>query len=345
MSNLRLLLLLLIIPLVFSPLVIFLTKSVDQSIGMFWDTITFILVFVTPFSAYFASANNKIYMNSKSIELKFNFLKEAFLFSAFMGTTLGFVAIWFGTGGSDKEVGLLWIMLGHSMAVALITDAYGIAYYFSSTLLQNILEKKSDLQDKVTSKFHSNKPLSFIFLIIPLIIYALCIMLISGEFEINFYNIFSIYGNIIVFFLFIFFVIGSLLVGPNFKIIIKSYLNMALEIHELIDTITDLKNLSRLMSIVTGIITIMCLVVGGWLFASDHLDINHAFQLIPLIFSISIVCILYIRTFIFRLNLDLVELNHVQIDSDKYFIFKYCLPTYIVIQIVNGFGFLIMIFK
>ena len=345
MSNLRVFFLLLIIPLIFFPLFFFLAKSADGRVGMFWDVISLIVVFVTAFSVYFASANNKIYMNSKSIELKFNFLKEAFLFSAFMGTTLGFVAIWFGTGGSDKEVGLLWIMLGHSMAVALITDAYGIAYYFSSTLLQNILEKKSDLQDKVTSKFHSNKPLSFILLIIPLIIYALCIMLISGGFEINFYNIFSIYGNIIIFFLFIFFVIGSLLVGSNFKIIIKSYLNMALEIHELIETITDLKNLSRLMSIVTGIITIMCLVVGGWLFASDHLDINHAFQLIPLIFSISIVCILYIRTFIFRLNLDLVELNHVQIDSDKYFIFKYCLPTYIVIQIVNGFGFLIMIFK
>jgi len=80
MSNLRLFFLLLIIPLVFFPLLIFLTKSVDKSAGMFWDFISLMIVFVTAFSAYLASANNKIYMNSKSIDLKFNFLKEAFLF-------------------------------------------------------------------------------------------------------------------------------------------------------------------------------------------------------------------------------------------------------------------------
>ena len=76
-----------------------------------------------------------------------------------------------------------------------------------------------------------------------------------------------------------------------------------------------------------------------------HLEINHAFTLISFLFSIYVLCILYIRTFIFRLNLELVELNHILIDSDKYFIFKYTLPNYIVIQIVSGFGFLIMIFK
>tara|TARA_B110001454_G_C12680241_1_gene417710 strand:- start:86 stop:1120 length:1035 start_codon:yes stop_codon:yes gene_type:complete len=344
MSNLRLFLLLLIIPLVFFPFVFFLAKSAEYRLGIFWDVVSFTIVFVTAFSVYCASANNKIYMNSRSIELKFNFLKESFLYSAFMGTTLGFVGLWAATGGSE-EGGYIWMMLGHSIAIALLTDAYGIGYYFSSTLLQNILEKKSDLQDKVTSKYHSNTSLSFILLIMPLIIYALCIFLLSSNPDIDFDYIFTIYRNIIISFLLIFFVIGSLLVGSNFKIVIKSYFNISLEVNELIATINDLKKLSRLMSIVTGIITIFCLVVGGWLFTSEDLDINRAFELIPLIFSISIVCILYIRTFIFRLNLELVELNHMQIDSDKYFIFKYCLPTYIVIQIVNGFGFLIMIFK
>ena len=109
--------------------------------------------------------------------------------------------------------------------------------------------------------------------------------------------------------------------------------------------IGQLQKLSRSMSIVTGLTTIFCLVVSGHLFASEHLEINHAFTIIPFIFSISILCILYIRTFIFRLNLELVELNHILIDSDKYFIFKYTLPIYIVIQVVSGFGFLIMIFK
>ena len=343
MSNLRLLLLLLIIPLVFSPLVIFLTKSIDQSIGMFWDTITFILVFVTPFSAYFASANNKIYMNSKSIDLKFNFLKEAFLFSAFMGTTLGFAMMWSDTGSG--EGGQLWMMLGFNMAVALIGDTYGIGYYFSATLLQNILGNKSNLQDKVTSKYNSNKPLTFIFLLIPLIIYGLVLIFIKTNLGIDINYLFSIYGNIIFSFLFIFFVIGFLLVGSNFKIVVKSYLNLPLDTNELTATIRDLKKLSRSMSIVTGLTTIFCLVVSGHLFASEHLEINHAFTLISFIFSISILCILYIRTFIFRLNLELVELNHMLIDSDKYFIFKYSLPIYIVIQIVSGFGFLIMIFK
>lgn len=343
MSNLRLFLLLLIIPLVCSPLGFFLTKSVDQHIGMFWDLISFIIVFGTAFSAYLASANNKIYMNSKSIELKFNFLKEAFLFSAFMGTTLGFVAIWSGTGGEDG--GQLWIMLGFSMTVALITDLYGIVYYFSSALLQNILEKKSDFQDKVTSKFHSNKPLTFISLIMPLSIFIFLIIFLKDIIEIDVNYIFSIYGNIIISFLFIFFVIGFLLVGSNFKIVVKSYLNLPLDTNELTATIRDLKKLSRSMSIVTGLTTIFCLVISGHLFASEHLEINHAFTLIPFIFCISILCILYIRTFIFRLNLELVELNHMLIDSDKYFIFKYSLPNYIVIQIVSGFGFLIMIFK
>ena len=343
MSNLRLFFLLLIIPLVFFPLLIFLTKSVDKSAGMFWDFISLMIVFVTAFSAYLASANNKIYMNSKSIDLKFNFLKEAFLFSAFMGTTLGFAIMWSDTGSG--EGGQLWIMLGYSMAVALITDTYGIGYYFSATLLQNILEKKSDLQDKVTSKYNSNKPLTFIFLLIPLIIYGLVLIFIKTNLGIDINYLFSIYGNIIFSFLFIFFVIGFLLVGSNFKIVVKSYLYLPLDTNELTATIHDLNNLSRVMSIVTGLTTILCLVVSGYLFASEHLEINHAFTLISFIFSISILCILYIRTFIFRLNLELVELNHMLIDSDKYFIFKYTLPIYFVIQIVSGFGFLIMIFK
>ena len=130
---------------------------------MFWDLISFIVVFGTAFSAYLASANNKIYMNSQSIDLKFNFLKEAFLFSAFMGTTLGFAIMWSDIG--SEEGGQLWIMLGYSMAVALITDTYGMGYYFSTTLLQNILGNKSNLQDKVTSKYNSNKPVTFIFLL------------------------------------------------------------------------------------------------------------------------------------------------------------------------------------
>ena len=106
-----------------------------------------------------------------------------------------------------------------------------------------------------------------------------------------------------------------------------------------------LKKLSRLISILIGLNTLIGLVVGGWLFGSKNLHINYAFSFICIQFYISTIFIMYLRTFIFRLNLDLVESNYLHIENDKYFIFKYTLPIYFVIQVVSGFGFLIMIFR
>ena len=86
MSNLRLLTLISVAPLLFIFVAFFLAQSVSWGIGMFWDAISLLVVVFFTWLFYFASANNKTYINSRSKDLKFNYLKEMFLFSSFHNT-------------------------------------------------------------------------------------------------------------------------------------------------------------------------------------------------------------------------------------------------------------------
>ena len=69
------------------------------------------------------------------------------------------------------------------------------------------------------------------------------------------------------------------------------------------------------------------------------------FMFIYFSFVISLIYLMFLRAFLFRLNIELIEKNQLSIDSDKYFIFKYCMPLYISMWIAIGFSFLILFFK
>ena len=349
MSNLRLLFLILIAPSLF----IFLPITLGQSIGlgshMLLDpTSLFIIIFLTCL-LYFAGANNKTYFNFHSIELKFNFLKEMFLFSAFFGTSFGIAFMWYGfTGEVNSESGAAWANLGSNMAVAILCDSYGLLFYFGTLLVKYVLEKKFEFQDRVTNRIKSNKFISLLMLLVPFIIVYLIFILLFASVDSNFNSFFGIFGKLFLSYFLIILCSSIFLIGSNFHVIIKSFLNADLELSEVVNTITSLKRFCRLIFLSLSINTLLSTVSAGTIFAyasETAIDINYIFSYIILIFSFSTFFLIYLRTFIFRLNLDLIEMNHIQISSDKYFIFKYVVPNYLLIHLISAFGFLIMIFN
>ena len=63
-----------------------------------------------------------------------------------------------------------------------------------------------------------------------------------------------------------------------------------------------------------------------------------------MVLMISFIFMIITRLFMHKLNLSLAELNHVKIDHDKYYIFKYCIPLMIVSFLMSAFGILIAFF-
>ena len=346
MSNIRLLFLILIAPCVYICTIFFIAQSIGFHTGIFWDFVALIIVLVIPYSLYFAGANNKTYINTKSKDLKFNYLKEMFLFSAFFGTSLGISYMWYSiTNISNSDSGEAWANLGSSMAIAILTDSYGFMYYFGTSLVQYFLEKKSEIKDKVTNRVQSKKIVSLLLLLVPFIITYFTFYLFLNNDNLSLIVFIAESGKLFLSYIFVIIFLAVLLVGSNFNIVIKSFLNNALEVNEVVETISCLKRLCRLIFISTAFNTLISTVSAGAVFVMNGIDMNYVFTYILLIFSLSTLIIIYLRTFIFRLNLDLVEMNHMQIDSDKYFIFKYIVPIYLLIHLLSGFGFIIMIFN
>ena len=109
------------------------------------DQISGIIVFILPMFFYFSAANNKTFLNKEALSLKINYLKEIFLLVAFTGTSIGLTGIWarFGIGQRSVEfTGDMWMTLGLSIGVCIVTDLYGLLGYLSSSITENILVRK-----------------------------------------------------------------------------------------------------------------------------------------------------------------------------------------------------------
>ena len=349
MSNIILLLIIFILPIIFIPTFHFIANTTGFSVVMFADLASWFIVFLSTLCFYLSTANNKTFFNKKSVNLKFNFLKETFLFTAFIGTFIGLSAIWQSyriESGSSEFTGEMWVYLGLSIGVCLVTDLYGILGYLSTSIIGSILKRKSDLEKKITIKYDSNPYLSLIFLIIPILIFSGgFILAYSNTGDIPFSNYFSNYVYISLFSVLI--LLTALIVGSNFNVVLKSFLNKFLDIIEINNAIDSLKRLCRIILITCGLIFIASIVLTAFSFGTDNYFnvMSNNLSMISSYIAFSLIFVVILRTFIFRLNLDLIEQNHISIDSDKYFIFKYCLPMYISMHIVSGFAFIIMIFK
>ena len=120
----------------------------------------------------------------------------------------------------------------------------------------------------------------FSLMFIPLIILSMAINLAMSNTSVTINSFLSNFGEIIITYIFILLLCSIMLIKSNFKIIIKSFMNNILEDYEIVETINLLKKLSRLISILTGLNTLIGIVVGGWLFGSKNLHINYAFSFI-----------------------------------------------------------------
>ena len=157
MSNIILLLIIFVLPIIFFPAFYFTANATDMPVIIFMDGVSVIIVFLSTLCFYLSSANNKTYFNKESINLKFNFLRETFLFTAFTGTFIGLSAIWQSfkiASGSSEFTGDMWVHLGLSIGVCLVTDLYGIFGYLSSLIMESILKRKSNVENKITNNLN-----------------------------------------------------------------------------------------------------------------------------------------------------------------------------------------------
>ena len=347
MSALRIFLSIMFLSLFFMPLPIIGINVIKLRPGALLDIVSFILVFGSTLFFYTATANQKIYLTKQSINIKLNFIKEMFLINAMIGTSVGLCFMWFGTTKPIPEGlndGQLWIRLGAAMAVALIADGYGAVGYFSTTVYQYFIEKKRSFDDKIFEIYKSYTPISFTFFLIPFLFiwfaYSLCFSA-SGT---TFNEYWSIYKNIIIVLFLILIMLSVLIVGSNFKTVLSSFFNKNLNLSRVNETIGDLKKLSRTISILIGTNTLFGMVHCSSVFYSNQ-PLGLPFSQIFLVFNLSLIFVSVIRTFIFRLNLCLLENNQTLINVDKYYIFKYVIPVYIVLHVISALGFFITIFK
>ena len=349
MSTLRIFLSIMFLSLFFIPLPTTGISVVKTRPGALWDMVSFIMVFGSTLFFYAATANKKSYLTKQSLNIKLNFIKEMFIINAMIGTSVGLCFMWFGTTKPMPEGlndGQLWVRLGASMGVALLTDGYGSIGYFSTTVYQYFMDKKRDLDDKVFKIYKSYKSISLSFFVIPFLFIGLAYSLCFSASGTTFNEYWSIYKNIIIVLFLILTMLSILIVGPNFKTVLNSFLNKNPNLSSVNETIDDLRKLSRTISILMGTSILFGMVhcsLVFYLYTPQSLGLP--FSQIFLVFNLSLIFVSVIRTFLFRLNLCLLENNQALIDVDKYYIFKYIIPVYIVLHVISALGFFITIFK
>lgn len=347
MSNNILYLIILSITLFFAPIFHFIAKSINLSALLFIDNISGLLVFLLPIFFYLSATNNKTYLNKEALSLKLNYLKEIFLLLAFTGTNIGLMAIWAGGQRNVEFSGEMWMELGAALGVALLSDLYGVLGFFSTSITENILVRRLELENKITTKYKSNTYLSIGFLIIPMLIFILIIQIAFEHSGMSVFSYFNKFAYILISICIVLIIITVLIFGNNIKIVFKSIFNKPLDKIQINAATNSIKALCRILLIICGVLFLSSLVLTSFTFGFDSffIALSTNFSIVSCCFSLILIYVLILRTFLLKLNLELVELNHITIDSDKYFIFKYCIPLYISIHIGSGFAFLIMIFK
>ena len=167
--------------------------------------------------------------------------------------------------------------------------------------------------------------------------------------DINFISLISSLYYFPIYILILLFVLSYLIVGTNFNYILKSIFNNNIKISHINDTIIYIRRLCKMILVLMGLIFLSSLVVISWTFAwaeDNYIQSwGRYFSNLYLSFFICITYIIFLRGFLFRLNVELIEKNEISIDSDHLFIYKYCIPIYIFMWITIGFSFLIMFFK
>lgn len=350
MSNIIISLIIGFIPIIILPFFFLLAELNSFRASLYFDAISFILVFITTFSFYFAVTNFKNYKNKTLLSIKFKFLKEIFLLTAICSTAIGMAAIWASAGqGQSEFTGDLWAKLGLSIGVCFITDLYGILYYFSTSLLANIINRKIDINEKIISKVSSKSYLSFILFILPILFFTTALFIATNSSGFTLFSIISLYDKFPAYLLLVFFMLSFLIVGSNFKFVFRSFLNKPVDIIQINDTIIYIKKLCRIILILCGLIFLSSMVMIAFSFGIESnyyvQSLSISFSNIYFSFVISLIYLIFLRAFLFRLNIELIEKNQISIDSDDYFIFKYCLPIYLSMWITIGFSFLILFFK
>jgi len=315
--------------------------------GSLFDMVSFIMVFGSTLFFYAATAYQKSYSTKQSLNIKLNFIKEMFVINAMIGTSAGLCFVWFGTTKPTPEGlndGQLWISLGAAMSVAAITDGYGAVGYFSTTIYQYFMDKKRNFGEKIFEIYKSSAPISLIFFLIPFLFIWFVFSISLGMEGITFKEYWFINKNIVLVLFLIIAMLSVLIVGSNFKIVLNAYLNKNLNLSSVNETVEGLRKLSRTILILIGTNTLFGMLHCSAAFYTDQ-PLGLPYSQVFLVFNLSLIFVGVIRTFIFRLNLCLLENNQTLINVDKYYIFKYIVPVYIVLHVISALGFFITIFK
>ena len=220
MSNIKILFSILFISIIVLPIFYILAQFYNWRMGLYWDTMSIIIVFINSFLIYFGFSNFKNYQNKLILNLKYDFLKEIFILTAMCGTTMGLTGIWAYVGLSTAEfTGESWSQLGLSIGVCLITDSCGVLFYFLTYLLENMMNKKRLIDTKIINKINSKVYLSFPFLIIPIILIGFAFFLCIDIAGIHFLSLLNSLNYFPIYILILLFILSFLIVGTNFKYI------------------------------------------------------------------------------------------------------------------------------
>ena len=310
--------------------VTFATKS---SVFVYYDLISFLLVCVAPGLLLFAGLNNINYNNQLYLKIRTHFLIEVFIICGMLATLMGLLFIVFiSYHGVEHISGEGWVIVGRSLAVALLTDYYAYCLAIACYFLKKIYFNNSD-SSKVLEPQKSNILISIICFCLFISILSIAFTFAGLDTGISIFKVVSLPTATLGLIILILFII---VLGKNLSIIKNSFMNKKQEIYLLENALLSIRNSTKIIAGFCVLIILATFINIGVHFGdlAQYGGVLLGFMSFGII--IAFLLIVIAKTFELRILADMISQNHYNIKMDKYFLFKFIFPIYLVYFIISN---------
>lgn len=306
------------------------------------DVISMFLVFLITFLLFGCAVNNINYTTFDFFSIRMRFLIDSLVITGIISFLIG-VSIYLLVMQAEGGVigGKTWRNIGSAIGVSLVTVFYSFISSVSCYFIYRFCSVHYDFSKKVLNFQKSKIWLSILNLFIAALIFSLNLFLIFAQANLSFAKITNI--NYLIFIL-LNIMLFIIILGKNSLTIWNSFLNNTQSSISLNQTLSSINHYVNIIAGLNVMYISSGLLAMAFRFTLESTTYN-AIITFTFLLSINFLFILISKMIELRLRSDLIGQNQTVKPYDKYFIFKFVLPTFLAYTIILMFHFTISLFK